>query len=169
MANRTASRMAIRVARRTSKAARRVAMVNSRTLRSAQARQALKQALERRSKAVATAWRVRSTIPRSVRVACSKSSVGKELEMLSAYTRPANGAQPGSGGPNGNRPNGLSWERAEAMAEQKRGLQSELDSLQRDMQARASAEEIEKRGMSDGSGVRRCSLERAPWSGSTYR
>jgi len=56
-----------------------------------------------------------------------------EEELRTAYRRPDG---PGSGTP-AERQRGLSWERAEALAEQKRALQSELDSLQRDMQASA--------------------------------
>ena len=63
-----------------------------------------------------------------------------ENEMLSAYSRPADSGQ---GVPNGttnpNRPKGLSWERAEALAEQKRSLQNQIETLQRDMQASAQA------------------------------
>jgi hypothetical protein len=65
-----------------------------------------------------------------------------ESEMLSAYTRPPEAGQNGNSpaGPNGqNRQRGLSWEQAEAMAERKRALQAELESLQRDMQASARA------------------------------
>jgi hypothetical protein len=67
-----------------------------------------------------------------------------ESEMLSAYSRPADSTQ---GVPNGtnnpNRPKGLSWERAEALAEQKRSLQNQLESLQRDMQASAQSHKEE--------------------------
>jgi hypothetical protein len=59
----------------------------------------------------------------------------QESQMLSAYSRAADDS-----GQNGqNRARGLSWERAEAMAGQKRALQQELESLQRDMQASARA------------------------------
>jgi len=62
-----------------------------------------------------------------------------EEELLSAFSRtPSPGGDPSQSGPIGaNRMRGLSWERAEALAEQKRALQSELEALRRDMQASA--------------------------------
>ena len=63
-----------------------------------------------------------------------------ESELLSAFSRPEGSAsaEPNPQGARGAaRPRGLSWERAEALAEQKRGLQNELESLQRDMQSSA--------------------------------
>ncbi|MEP7246422.1 MAG: hypothetical protein ABI885_22460, partial [Gammaproteobacteria bacterium] len=67
-----------------------------------------------------------------------------EEEMLSAYSRPnASDGSPGSQGPGQpgakgiERPRGLSWERAEALAEQKRSLQNQLESLVRDMEGSA--------------------------------
>jgi hypothetical protein len=59
-----------------------------------------------------------------------------ENELLNAFSQgnQAGANQPGSGGL-GRR--GLTWERAEALAEQKRSLQNQLESLQRDMQASA--------------------------------
>ena len=62
----------------------------------------------------------------------------QESEVLSAYSRAADNDGPAGASGQG-RPRGLSWERAEAMAEQKRALQQELESLQRDMQASARA------------------------------
>ncbi len=106
--------------------------------RSAQASQSLKQALERmeQGRRDGMAGSFDDLAERARRM--TEEQRQQESELLSAYTRPANGAQgPGSGGVNGNRPNGLSWERAEAMAEKKRSLQSEVESLQRDMQASA--------------------------------
>jgi hypothetical protein len=61
-----------------------------------------------------------------------------ERELLNAFSgNNAQGGQPGSaiGGPG--RRGGLSWERAEALAEEKRSLQAQLDELQRDMQTYA--------------------------------
>jgi hypothetical protein len=60
----------------------------------------------------------------------------QQEELLNAYSqRDAAGNSPSGAGPG--RPRGLSWERAEALAGQKRSLQSELESLQRDMQGAA--------------------------------
>jgi hypothetical protein len=69
-----------------------------------------------------------------------------ESELLNAFTQPGSGSQnpsganqPGSAPSSGAGPGrrGLSWERAEALAEQKRSLQSQLEELQRDMQSSA--------------------------------
>src|SRR5262249_50759953 len=61
-----------------------------------------------------------------------------ENELLSAFSGSnAQGSQPGSAVGGAGRRGGLSWERAEALAEQKRSLQAQLDELQRDMQASA--------------------------------
>jgi hypothetical protein len=59
-----------------------------------------------------------------------------ESELLNAFSQGnQSGANPPGSGGLGRR--GLSWERAEALAEQKRSLQNQLESLQRDMQTSA--------------------------------
>ncbi|MEJ1965196.1 MAG: DUF4175 family protein [Gammaproteobacteria bacterium] len=102
--------------------------------RSAQASRDLKQALEkmeqgRRDGAAGSFDDLAEQARRMV-----EEQRKQESEMLSAYSRPS------ETGPNSqDRSRGLSWERAEALAEKKRALAQELESLQRDMQASARA------------------------------
>ena len=63
-----------------------------------------------------------------------------EEELVSAFSRqqgPGSGTpnQPGAKGPG--RSGGLTWERAQQLADQKRSLQNEIEALQRDMQTSA--------------------------------
>jgi hypothetical protein len=60
----------------------------------------------------------------------------QQEELLSAFSQRDGAGSPQSGAGPG-RSRGLSWERAEELANRKRSLQSELESLQRDMQAAA--------------------------------
>jgi hypothetical protein len=61
----------------------------------------------------------------------------QQEELLNAFSQQRDAAGNPQSGAGPGRSRGLSWERAEALAEQKRALQSELESLQRDMQAAA--------------------------------
>ncbi len=107
--------------------------------RSAQASRDLKAALEKmeQGRRDGTAGSFDDLAERARRM--TEEQRKQESEMLSAYSQPADSGQNGNSANGQNRTRGLSWERAEALAAQKRALQQELESLQRDMQASARA------------------------------
>jgi hypothetical protein len=113
---------------------------NSSGMRSAQAasddlRQALEKLEEGRREGMAGEFENLAQRARQL----AEEQKRSEEELLSAYSRARSpGGDPSQSGPIGeNRSRGLSWERAEALAEKKRALQNELEALRRDMQASA--------------------------------